>query len=79
VSDEQKPLWPAQRDTARELPWYRAWLESTGREVVLVDPPAPEPEARGYVGYRCRRRQHQSCRGRWGAARCICPCHQEKE
>jgi hypothetical protein len=78
---EQKRLWPAQWDTARELPWYAAWLESTGRTVVVVEPPPPEPEGRerGYVGYRCRRREHPVCRGRWGAAHCTCPCHQEKE
>jgi hypothetical protein len=28
---EQLPLTPAQRQTARTLPWYRAWLLSTGR------------------------------------------------
>ncbi len=28
---EQLPLTPAQQQTARQLPWYRAWLLGTGR------------------------------------------------
>jgi hypothetical protein len=35
---ERHPLTPAQRLTATELPWYRAWLLSTGRSEAEVDP-----------------------------------------
>jgi hypothetical protein len=34
---DQCPLSPAQRQAATELPWYRAWLLSTGRTVAEVD------------------------------------------
>lgn len=71
-------LTKAQRATAAELGWYRAWLLSTGREAWQVDPAPPEPEPGGYVGYRCRRREHPWCRGRWGGKECDCPCHKEE-
>jgi hypothetical protein len=75
MSDLQ-PLTDAQRQTATELPWYRAWLLGTGRQAWQIDPRPPEPET-GYVGYRCRRREHTWCRGRWGDKECACTCHEE--
>jgi hypothetical protein len=43
VSGEQRPLTPAQLRTAKALPWYRAWLLSTGRtEEELGDDQAEE-------------------------------------
>jgi hypothetical protein len=76
---DQLRLTDAQRATAAELPWYRAWLLATGREPWQVDPAPPEPEREtgGYTGYRCRRQEHSWCRGRWGGKSCACPCHQE--
>jgi hypothetical protein len=71
------PLTKGQRELAAELDWYRAWLLSTGREAWQVDPVDPAPPER-YVGYRCRRREHPWCRGRWGGNTCSCPCHQEE-
>jgi hypothetical protein len=35
---ERYPLSPAQRQTATQLPWYRAWLLSTGRTDAELDP-----------------------------------------
>jgi hypothetical protein len=37
VSDQQ-PLTSAQRQTAAELPWYRAWLLATGRTQAELQP-----------------------------------------
>jgi hypothetical protein len=34
---ERWPLSPAQQRTSTELPWYRAWLLSTGRTEAEVD------------------------------------------
>jgi hypothetical protein len=36
--DARRPLTPAQRRTAAELPWYRAWLLSTGRTETELEP-----------------------------------------
>jgi hypothetical protein len=35
---DRRPLTPAQRRTAAELPWYRAWLLSTGRTEAELEP-----------------------------------------
>jgi hypothetical protein len=35
---ERRPLSPAQQQTAIDLPWYRAWRQSTGRTKAEVDP-----------------------------------------
>jgi hypothetical protein len=40
---ERRPLSPAQRQTATELPWYRTWLLSTGRTEAEVDPAEVDP------------------------------------
>jgi hypothetical protein len=40
---ERRPLSLAQRQTAAELPWYRAWLLSTGRTEAEVDPAEVDP------------------------------------
>jgi hypothetical protein len=34
---ERRPLSPAQRQTAAELPWYHTWLLSTGRTEAEVN------------------------------------------
>jgi hypothetical protein len=36
--EPRRPLTPAQRRAAAELPWYRAWLLSTGRAEAELDP-----------------------------------------
>jgi hypothetical protein len=39
---ERLPLTPAQRQTAAELPWYRAWLLRTGRQASELDEPTEQ-------------------------------------
>jgi hypothetical protein len=46
--EPRRPLTPAQRRVAAELPWYRAWLLSTSRADAELEPdredlPAGEP------------------------------------
>jgi hypothetical protein len=36
--EPRRPLTPAQRRAAAELPWYRAWLLSTSRVEAELDP-----------------------------------------
>jgi hypothetical protein len=38
--EPRRPLTPAQRRAAAELPWYRAWLLSTGRTEGELGPDA---------------------------------------
>jgi hypothetical protein len=90
---EQLPLYPGQRQTAKELPWYRQWLLDHGRsekELGPVDPRPPDTEGLNYTGNDCRRAQHERCPGYWPAdptitgkwghgSRCVCPCHERQE
>ena len=36
--EPRRPLTPSQRHAAAELPWYRAWLLSTGRAEAELEP-----------------------------------------
>jgi hypothetical protein len=38
ADNDRRPLTPEQRRTAAELPWYRAWLLSTGRTEAELGP-----------------------------------------
>jgi hypothetical protein len=39
--NDRLPLTPAQLQAARELPWYRAWLLSTGRTETELEGEVP--------------------------------------
>ena len=40
--EPRRPLTPAQGRTTAALPWYRAWLLSTGRTEAELDPTPPK-------------------------------------